>query len=101
MLYFFISIQSFFQKTYPVSRIQEIKGKNSVYHYDSQVHPNVTYIFRVKQKRKNSIMLDCRGCRKAKHNIGGRIPVLNLVGDEFDRDPDKLEHLCLIPGAIR
>ncbi|KAE9546922.1 hypothetical protein FO519_009866, partial [Halicephalobus sp. NKZ332] len=41
-------------KTYPVSRIQEIKGKNSIYHYDSQIHPNVTYIFRVKQKRKNS-----------------------------------------------
>lgn len=92
-----IEIPQEISEGFPVSRITLTRSKKEAYCYDSKTHPDVTYIFTVKDTAGKKIKLVCNACMKAKKRVPGKVPNLYLLNNfVFDRDPDGLNHICTI-----
>ena len=73
------------------------KNSKTIYKYESKMYSGITFKFEVKEMLIDGRMrLDCSGCREVKESRGGRLPVISLIEGKFDKDPDKLPHICLV-----
>ncbi|KAE9546432.1 hypothetical protein FO519_010356, partial [Halicephalobus sp. NKZ332] len=73
------------------------KSCKRIYKYESKMYSGITFKFDVKEMLIDGRMrLDCCECREVKESRGGRLPVISLIEGKFDKDPDKLTHICLV-----
>lgn len=73
------------------------KTSKTIYKYESKMYPGIVFKFEVKEMLIDGRMrMDCSGCREVKESRGGRLPVISLIEGKFDKDPDKLPHICLV-----